>query len=160
MPKAKDIKPLFDRRDNILLLIWEQAISLEKEKDFPPAIISLFITSVNQIFDLTEERNTVALVFRIPDALWSALILLNAMSMFAFGYQKGINGNLKSFGFPILPIAYAIVIVLIADMDSTSFRRFKVSQQPLINLQKMIRMSAPYNNKNAMLSAQKVTSNL
>ena len=138
IPETENLEPLLDRRDNINLLLWEQAVSLEDE-DIPPAIQSLFITSVNQIFDLTEERKTVALVFRIPDALWSALLLLNVMSMFAYGFQKGINGIRKSFGFPFLPVAYAIVIVLIADMDSTGFRRFKVSQEPLKSLQKMIR---------------------
>ena len=104
---------------------------------------SLFAASVNKVIDIAEERNTVGLVFRIPNALWSSLLLLTAMSMFSFGYQTGINGASRIFKIPILPVAYGLVIVLIADMDSTNFRRFKVSHKPLENLQKMIKRNIP-----------------
>ena len=138
LPEAKNVEVLLNRRDDIHLLLWEQALSLE-EQDIPPAMKSLFINSVNDIISLAEERKTVALVFRIPDALWEALLFLNAISMFAYGYQKGISGSRRTFELPVLTITYAVVIVLIADMDSTSLRRFKVSQEPLKSLQKMIR---------------------
>lgn len=125
------------RMDDIHNLLWEQTISLEKE-NLDSEIRSLFISSVNEIMQLAEERKTVALVFRIPNALWTSLLLLTAMSMFAFGYQTGMNGSRRIFAFPLLPIAFGLVIVLIADMDSTAARRFQVSQEPLKNLQKMM----------------------
>ena len=125
------------RMDDIHNLLWEQTISLEKE-NIDSEIRSLFISSVNEVMQLSEERKTVALVFRIPNALWSALLLLTGMSMFAFGYQTGINGSRRIFAFPLLPIAFGLVIMLIADMDSISSRRFQVSQEPLKNLQKIM----------------------
>ena len=130
------------RMDEIHVLLWQQTASLPQE-DIDSELRSLFTASVNEVIDLAGERNTVGLVFRIPNALWSALLLLTAMSMFAFGYQTGIHGTRRIFSAPILPIAFGLVIVLIADMDSTNFRRFKVSQEPLENVQKMMKKNVP-----------------
>ena len=135
-------KNKFDRIDAIHFLLWEQAESLENE-NMPPAIQSLFIQSVNEIINLSDQRKTVALIYRIPNVLWSALLLLTGMSMFAFGYQTGINGSRRVYEAPLLPIAYGIVIVLIADMDSLSKDRFKISAEPLENLQKMMQKNTP-----------------
>ena len=139
-----EIEKMLDRREAIHTALWEQTVSLEKE-DLDSEIRSLFISSVNEIIQLSEERKTVGLIFMIPNALWNALFLLMAMSMFAFGYQTGINGSRHTMRFPLLPVAFGLVIVLIADMDSIGFGRFQVSQEPIKNLQKMIRKTSPEN---------------
>ena len=142
MQNMEEPEEALPRMDEIHILLWKQTASLAQE-NMDSELRLLFIASVNEVIDLAAERNTVGLVFRIPNALWSALLLLTAMSMFAFGYQTGINGSRRIFRAPLLPIAFGLVIVLIADMDSTNFRRFKVSQKPLENLQKMIQRDIP-----------------
>ncbi|MFC5270359.1 hypothetical protein [Adhaeribacter terreus] len=139
---SNQVETKLNRLEEIHWLLWEQTVSLENEK-MVPAIQSLFISSVNEIINVSDERKTVSLVFRIPNVLWSSLLLLTGMSMFAFGYQSGINGSRRISGFPLLPVAYALVIVLIADMDATSLSRFQVSQEPLKNLQKMMHKNIP-----------------
>lgn len=134
---TNDVESKLNRLEDIHKLLWDQALALE-EKNMLPALQSLFIASINEVINLDNERETVALVYRIPNVLWTALLLLTGMSMFAFGYQTGINGNRRISGFPLLPVAYGLVIVLIADMDSTNLRRFQVSNKPLKNLQKMM----------------------
>src|SRR5688572_12974196 len=105
MQNVEEPELALPRMDEIHILLWQQTASLAKE-DIDSELRSLFTASVNEVIDLAGERSTVGLVFRIPNALWSALLLLTAMSMFAFGYQTGINGTRRIFSAPILPIAF------------------------------------------------------
>lgn len=119
-------------------LIWQQTASLARE-DIDSELRSLFISSVNELISLASERKIIALVFRIPDPIWSALLFLAAMGMFAFGYETGMNGAKRIFQMPFLPIAFGIVIVLIADLNSSGIqRRFKVTQKPLSDILEMM----------------------
>jgi hypothetical protein len=112
-------------------MIWQQTVSLAQE-DMDSELRSLFVQSVNEMISLVIERKIIAMVFRIPDPIWSSLLFLAGMGMLAFGYQSGISGIDRIFELPLLPIAFGVVIVLIADLNSTGVqRRFKVTRKPL-----------------------------
>jgi hypothetical protein len=107
-------------------------------------IRSLFVDSVNELISLYVERKTIALVYQIPDAIWSTLLVLAGIGMFAFGYQTGINGIRQIFESPLLPIAFGLVIVLIADLNTSSLqRRFRVSQKPLQDVLDLMNKDLP-----------------
>jgi hypothetical protein len=125
------------RLEELHLLIWQQTASLMQE-DLDPQIRALFTAAVNLVIDLFAERKTIALIFRIPDIIWSSLLLLSALGMFTFGYQAGKSGLYKFLIMTLVAAAFAVVMVMIADMDSTAGNRFKVSQQPLQDVQKMM----------------------
>ncbi|ANE53171.1 DUF4239 domain-containing protein [Flavisolibacter tropicus] len=119
------------RISELHLLIWEQTASLASE-EIDSELRSLFISSVNELNSLALERKTIAFIFRIPDAIWSALLLLAVMGMIAFGYQMGINGLGRMFQMTLLPVAFGLVIALISDLNAVgSQRKFKVTQRPL-----------------------------
>jgi hypothetical protein len=87
------------------------------------------------MISIAVERRTVALVYHIPDAIWSSLLFLAFVGMLAFGYQAGVNGMRRVLQLPWLPVAFGLVIVLIADLNSSqSQRHFKVSQKPIRDL--------------------------
>jgi hypothetical protein len=122
--------------------IWDVAASLKDEKmDF--SLRTLYITSVNQVIDIFAERKTVVLVFKIPGAIWVALILLFVLGMFVVGSEIGSGKMRKSLNVPIMTAAFALIVTLIAAMDAShKAGQFTVSQQPLIDVQKMINESA------------------
>jgi hypothetical protein len=131
------------RIDELHVLIWQQTASLVRE-DMDSGLRSMFVSSVDVLLSLFVERKTIALVYRIPDAIWGALLVLAAMGMFAFGYQTGMSGVRKIFEMTLLPVAFGLVIVLIADLDSRSLqRRFRVSQNPLHDVMGMMEKNVP-----------------
>ena len=135
-------KKALARLDELHLLMWNQAVSLmQTEMDW--GIRSLYISSLSNMIDLTGERKIVGLVFRIPDIIWTSLFLLCAFSMFAIGYQIGTYHTRRTFGIPLLAAAFAIVMVLIAEMDSTGGGRFKVNLQPLREVREMMLRNNP-----------------
>jgi len=130
------------RLEDIHLQMWQQATSLVNQ-DMDTQIRALFISSLNAVLDLAEEREIVALVFRIPDIFWVSLFLLSVFSMFSFGYQTGMSGMRRIVATPLLAGAFALVFMMIADMDSIDNRRFKISQKPLIDTLKMMKKNVP-----------------
>ncbi|MBC5773656.1 hypothetical protein H8S95_06245 [Pontibacter sp. KCTC 32443] len=146
LPRQPDkdvIKKATQRMDAINLLLWKQTASLA-QANMDSELRAAFIESVNEVIDVYSERETVALVFRIPDLLWFSLILLYLLSLFAMGYQNGTYKNRGVIDIAFLAAAFALVIVMIADMDSsTKPTKFKVSQQPLENTQKLIQTYVP-----------------
>jgi hypothetical protein len=122
------------RIDEIHRLIWNETTSLAKE-DIDSELRSLFIGSVNDMIGLSLERKIVTMFLRVPNAIWRSLFFLAAIGMLAFGYQAGIFGISRLFQLVLLPIAFALVMVLIADLNSQDLRRrFKVTQRPLMEV--------------------------
>ena len=98
---------------------------------------------MNDVIDLHESRLTVGLSYRIPDPIWLSLSLLTIISMLAMGYQDGMAGSTRLLGMPIGAIAFALVIVMIANMDNPGDGQFHVSHQPLMDTFQMMQRHAP-----------------
>ncbi|MFD2246467.1 hypothetical protein [Pontibacter ruber] len=142
LTKPSDADKVLHRLGTIHLLLWNQVTSLAQVQ-IDPQIRALVISSVNDVIDVSGERETVALVFQIPGVLWASLYLLFTLSMFAIGYQAGTTKIRGSFDIPLLAAAFAMVIVMIANMDTTGYSLFRVSQLPLENLYEMMQEDIP-----------------
>ena len=131
------------RINEIHLLLWRQTTSLVKE-DIDSELRSLFTASVNDLMTLAMERKTIALFIRIPNAIWNTLLILGVIGMAAFGYQAGVDGTYKLVQIPLLPVAFGLVIVLIADLNSRDSRRqFQVTRRPLNEVLEMMEKDIP-----------------
>jgi hypothetical protein len=138
LPGHADLHKSLDRLDEIHLLMWKQTVTLAQE-EIDSELRSLFISSVNELISIPVQRKTVALTFRIPDIIWGTLLFLAFVGMLAFGYQAGVNGMRRLLQLPWLPVAFGLIIVLIADLNSSRTQRnFKVTQQPLLDVLKMM----------------------
>jgi hypothetical protein len=125
------------------LLVWNQTASLAQEK-MDSELRVLYVTSVNEVIDIFGERKTVALVYRIPAALWTALFLLYLLSMFLVGFEIGSFSRRRKLDTPMMAAAFALVVMLIADMDSIKgVQRFRVSWQPIIETRQSMNDSIP-----------------
>lgn len=123
--------------------LWAQTISLAGEK-MDPQLRALYVTSVNDVIDIFGERKTVGLLYRISGTLWISIYLLFVLCMLVVGYETGSYSSRRTFVTPIMATAFALIIALIANMDSTTgVQHFKVSQEPLFDVQKMVTQQSP-----------------
>jgi hypothetical protein len=137
--QSKNAQGTVQRLEVLNKLIWNETASLAQE-NMDSEIKTMFIRSANEALDVFEERKTVALVYRIPSTIWFALFALFILSMFVVGTEIGENKARRLINLPAMAAAFALVVVLIAEMDATSkSSRFKISQQPLIDVEQMIK---------------------
>lgn len=121
------------RADEIQRKLWETAAT-NARKDMNSDVAALYLESLNELIGLHALRVAVGLQARIPTGIWLTLHALAALGMLAVGYQTAIAGSKRSLTAPILALAFAIVITLVAALDRPQTDLIKVSQQPLADL--------------------------
>jgi len=122
--------------------IW--SLSVEAVAKTPnQEITSAYIESLNEVIDLHTKRVIVALMYRIPTLIWYALIFVTVLAMGAVGYQFGVTAGKSIVISLLLALTFSAVIYLIADIDRSLGGAIKVSQQPMVELQKKIDAVVP-----------------
>lgn len=106
-------------------------------------ITSTYIESLNEVIDMHTKRITVALKYRIPTPIWYSLMFVTVLALGAVGYQFGFSGGRSLFITLLLALTFSAVIYLIADLDRSIGGAIKISQQPMIELQKKIDTAVP-----------------
>jgi hypothetical protein len=142
LPDFDGQKATITRTKEIHAALWKQAVSLKNE-DMDGELRTFYVGALNDLTGLFIERATVGLIFRIPDILWTSLIILAVMGTFMLGFQNGLNNIRSVAGIPLLSAAFALVMMLIADMDATSPSRFKISQAPIKEVREMMLKITP-----------------
>ena len=117
--------------------MWKHAETVASSDLKNADIVSLFIESLNETIDLQTNRVTVALVYRIPDIIWFAIIGLMVISMYVVGYlfMKSHKSNFTII--MALSLAFSLVILMIITFDRSD-GKVKLNQQPMIELQKSL----------------------
>ena len=129
---ANKVQGTLDRAKEIQSEVWALVVLASKAR--PSPMTALFAESCNEVFDIHEERVTKGLVTRIPIALWLILYLVSMTAMVAVGYQLGAEHSRRWFGTAFLALAFATVLVTIADLDDGSRGFLRISQQPMEQL--------------------------
>lgn len=125
--------------------MWSHAVELAKANR-GSEIDALFISSLNEVIDLQTSRVTV-FRYRIPPAVWASLYFITIMSMMTVGYHAGLSGKSSFKVALVLALTFSAVIFLITDLDRAAEGRFRVSQQPMFELQKKIQMQTQQDNQ-------------
>lgn len=129
------------RSEELQGLLWSQA-GAAGEKN-PVATTALFISSLNEVIDLHAKRVTVVLRHRIPGIIWIALCSIAVFSMLSMGYHAGLTRATRTLSMLALILAFAMVLVLIVDLDRPEEALFRVNQGALADVQKMISPPMP-----------------
>jgi hypothetical protein len=117
--------------------LWPLAADLARENKNSP-IVALFISSLNEVIDMHSKRVTLGLHARVPVSVWIVLLTVSVFSMVSVGYYCGIAGN-RSWAETIIMIStFALVILLVADLDRPYEGLIKTNQQPMIDLNKQL----------------------
>jgi hypothetical protein len=115
--------------------LWTQAESAAQSS--PTPITALFIQSLNETFDLSEKRMA-ALENRIPPTIWLMLTLIGVLTCLMFGYAARRRFWLVSI---VTPLMIAIVMGLIADLDSPRNGFIKTDLRSLQRVERDLRQS-------------------
>lgn len=117
--------------------LWMQMRELPRDRH-NSVLAGLYVEALNSMFDLQSKRATVALQYRIPDTIWVMLYAVTALAMVSVGYQFGVSGTKSRAVILLLALSFSAVIFLIADLDRIGAGVLRVSQQPVLELQKRL----------------------
>jgi hypothetical protein len=132
---------LVQRSGELQGLMWPHAEALGNADLKNPPIVSLFVSALNEMFDMQTKRITVGVFYQMPLALWIALFTLTVLSMLEVGYLLGMSDRASWLLVLLLSLALATVILLIVDLDRSGARGaglIKVEQEPMLELQQWI----------------------
>jgi hypothetical protein len=121
--------------------LWTDAVTVGRQNP-SSIVVGLFEQSLNEMIDLGATRLT-AIRNRIPDSIWFVLYIVTILTMAAVGYQFGLTGERSWVVTIFLVLAFAAVILLIADLDRPQFGLVRVSQQAMIDVINKIGAPAP-----------------
>lgn len=133
-----DTLQLIQQRATVLQeLMWSHVEALYEEQGQTNL---LFTRALNDVFNLHTKRVVLGAYYRIPPAMWFALILASGVAMFAVGFQFGIGGNRRVHAANLaLATTFALVMVLAFDLDRPGEGLVSVNQQPMIDLYQSMR---------------------
>lgn len=131
---------LVQQRANILQeLMWSHVETLVEQQGETKVNV-LFVRALNNVFNLHTKRVVLGAYYRIPPAMWLALILASGVAMFAVGFQFGISGNRRIHAANLaLSLTFALVMLLAFDLDRAGEGLVSVNQQPMIDLYQAMR---------------------
>jgi hypothetical protein len=112
VPGDSQLGDAIARTKTLQASLWRQAEDAGRQS--PTAISALFIASLNETIDLSEKR-LAALENRIPPTIWLMLTLIAVLTCLVSGYGQRRRFWLIAIIFPLM---IAIVMGLIADLDS------------------------------------------
>jgi hypothetical protein len=130
------------RSEQIQDQLWTNATALAQQNP-TSIVVGLFVQSLNEVIDIHATRVHFGIRNRIPGAIWSALFLVAALSLAAMGYHAGLAGTTRSLAQIAVAFTFAVVILLIADLDRPHAGLLTVSQQGLTDLQQSMKVARP-----------------
>ena len=124
-----------NRSEELHARLWAQAVAVG-EKNPGSIVVGLFIGSLNEVIDLHAKRLALGVRNRIPGTIWTALYFVAIIGTSVMGYHAGLAGSGRSLAHPALVLAFSAVMTLITDLDRPQEGLLRVSQQPMIDLQR------------------------
>ena len=128
-----------ERAEVLQDLMWSHVETLAGEER-GARIHVLFTQALNDVFNLHTKRVVLGAYYRIPSAMWLALIFASGVAMFAVGFQFGIGGTRRIHTANLaLAVTFAMVMMLAFDLDRPGEGLMAVNQQPMIDLYQSMR---------------------
>lgn len=123
------IRKLATRAKELQHAMWQQSVMLVQKN--PTITTPLFTQSLGLLSDLVEKR-LAADEKRIPSAIWLVLTLISMLTAFVVGYSMRRRFLLTML---VLPLTVAIVLSLVAELDSPRTGAIRLEQRSLERLQ-------------------------
>jgi hypothetical protein len=122
--------------------LWSTLISLVPT-DLNSVSVALFIQTLNELFDLHEQRVIAGSQLRIPSVLWLVLLIISLLGMGEIGYQTALSGSPRTPVSLGLVIAFALLLCLVADLDRPLEGTLRINQSAMKELRQRLEPSAP-----------------
>ncbi|MEN8166252.1 MAG: hypothetical protein ABFR65_02105, partial [Pseudomonadota bacterium] len=122
------------RAEALQASMWSHAEALAEAESHPRSYV-LFTSALNNVFNLHTKRVVLGAHYRIPGFVWWTLIFASGVAMVAVGYQFGMGGSRRSHTSNLaLSMTFALVMLLVFDLDRAGEGLVAVNQQPMIDL--------------------------
>jgi len=113
---------------------WSRAVAYgQKEPNSVRA--GLLLQSLNQAIDL-ESARWMAFQNHVPDIVIYLNGIVALLAALLVGYTFGLNGRRQFFSMYMLALAITLVLAVIVDLDRPRSGFIRISQQPMIELQR------------------------
>lgn len=117
--------------NDLLNQLWARAVVIGAQN---PGAVDVFLSSVSEVISLNETRVMVRERSQVPKPFWAALYIILILSLTTMGYHSGVAGTNRTPVTVAVAIAFAVVIMLISDLDRPGEGFVNVSQQAMIGL--------------------------
>lgn len=110
--------------------LWQQIVAVTQQSQTP--VIVAYMQTLNEAIDISEKR-LAAFENRVPKSVWMIITIVAVFQSFAAGFSLK-----RKFWFSLVmtPIVIAVVMALIADLDSPSTGLIHVEQNAMNRLVK------------------------
>jgi hypothetical protein len=117
--------------------LWQRAIAYGLEE---PNVVraGFLLQSLKEVIQLDAAR-WMAFQDHVPPMVIYAIAVVGLLAVMIVGYTFGLSGLRQPFSICTLSIAITLVLAIIVDVDRPREGFIRVSQQPLIDLQKQLR---------------------
>lgn len=119
--------------------LWSRAAALGRQDPHSQTAAN-FMVSLNAVFDLENSR-WVTFVAHVPPGVIYVNALMGLVAALIVGYDFGMTGHRHHLSEALLIISITMVMAVIVELDHPHSGVIRVSQQPLVDLQK--RVAAP-----------------
>lgn len=128
------------RTEELQAVMWMELRALTKRQT-PNVLHSLLIQSLNEVFDVHEERVAAGLKHRVPYSLWLSLAALLTLAMLGIGYFSGLKGQRNPIASTGLALSFSLVLLLIADLDRPTGGMVRADQSAMSTLLEKLQQS-------------------
>jgi len=134
--RMEEMLPLVERAEELHRALWELAahqtrLATREGETSPPR--DPFMQSVIDLMDVHSSRLEAVMLNRIPYVIWAALYLTGALAMLIMGYQAGLVGKRSPFATVSLAFIFAVVMMLITDLDRPFMSLFDINDEVVQN---------------------------
>ena len=117
--------------------LWDMAVD-NARKDSTSQFAALYVSALNEVSEVNMKRVAIGIQARIPLEIWLALYGITIFGMISVGYRTSISESNRSVVWPVLALSFGLAFAAIATLDRPDGGALRVSQQPLIDLQKLM----------------------
>ena len=137
---VNDAHHLLQRTAELQAQMWKEVQTLIMRQT-PNVLHSLLIQSLNDVFDIHEERVAAGLKHRVPYSLWLSLAALLTLAMLGIGYFSGLKGQRNPIASTGLALSFSLVLLLIADLDRPTGGMVRADQSAMSTLLEKLQQS-------------------
>jgi hypothetical protein len=125
-----DLSERIGRSERMQSALWRICLAgvAEMEEHYPR---ELLLESLNQLISLHEQRVAVSVREHMPVVFWIVLFALAILTFGLAGYQAGMAGSPRNAARPIAVVGFALLVLLIADLDRPGHGGLRFDQYAL-----------------------------
>jgi hypothetical protein len=105
--------------------------------------LEIYLETLTRLINIQTARITVGLYQRLPLVFWATLDLLVMMAMAVTGYQGGLTGSNRPVVRTMAVIAFAILVLLISDLNRPESGLLRVNKAPFKLVQDRVMVVPP-----------------